>query len=76
VLLEALGANGASARAGPSGRLARIEMPEGAVLHAASGWEYGDVVAHVPEPGTGLLCAIGLAALRAGRAANRRRAIH
>jgi hypothetical protein len=71
VLLEALGANGGVARAGASGSLARIELPAGAVLHAASGWDYADVVTQVPEPGTSLLCALGLAALRVLRVGSR-----
>ncbi len=63
MLLEALAENGASAEFAASAWLERIQLPEGAVLHAASGWDYEDLAARVPEPGPLLLVALGLTAL-------------
>ena len=68
VLLEALAADGGVADAGPSGWLSRIDLPEGAVLHAASGGSFAADASPIPEPGTLLLVALGLAALPARRA--------
>ena len=73
MLLETRAADGGRADFAPSAWLERILLPDGAVLRSASGWEYGDVEARVPEPGTIWLLALGLAAC-GGRGARRRRA--
>jgi hypothetical protein len=67
VLLEALARNGGHADFAPSGWLAQIDLPPGAEIGAASLWDYSDLVATVPEPGTALLCALGLAGLATRR---------
>jgi hypothetical protein len=73
MLLESSAAEGGRADFAPSAWLERILLPDGAVLRSASGWEYGDVEARVPEPGTIWLLALGLAAC-GGRRALRLRA--
>lgn len=73
MLLETRAADGGRADFAPSAWLERIGLPDGAVLRSASGWEYGDVEARVPEPSTIWLLALGLAAC-GGRGARRLRA--
>jgi hypothetical protein len=63
VVLEANAWTGGSASFAESARLARILVPDGASLAAASGVDY----ALVPEPGTLLLLASALAALATRR---------
>lgn len=63
VLLETLARNGGVADFAPSGWLTGIELPAGASLRAASGRDYSNLAAQVPEPGTALLGALGFAAL-------------
>lgn len=67
VLLEALAHGGGVADFGSGVWLTRVDLPNGASLSAASGWDYDGVVAQIPEPGTALLCALGCAALATRR---------
>lgn len=67
VLLELLAWNGGAADSTAGGWLAGVTLPQAGHLHAASGWSYADGYDVVPEPGTLVLLAGGLAALATRR---------